>query len=112
MPLINLFTSSPFIENPDQLLQNLSSEVAHLTGKPQKFVMAILQTDLKIFFDGNQDPACYVEINSIGSLDPNKMSQVITESLSKDLELPQNRIYIRFDDVSPELWSWNGKTFG
>ena len=69
MPLINVKTSLPNIENSELLLMNLSKELSNLTGKPEQFVMTLLQTNVPMTFAGSTEACCYVEIKSIGSID-------------------------------------------
>jgi len=30
----------------------------------------------------------------------------------KELDIPQNRVYLIFEELFPTHWAWNGKTFG
>ena len=43
MPLINVRTSLPQLEQSDALLKALSAELARQTGKPERYVMALLE---------------------------------------------------------------------
>ena len=44
MPLINVRTSLPALKDGSALLQELSSELADQTGKPEAYVMTLLET--------------------------------------------------------------------
>ena len=112
MPLISIKTSIKEIEHPEDLLQSLSKELARLTGKPEKYVMSILETGIPISFSGDLEPSCYIEIKSIGSLKPSLMSEVISNLVQDKMNIPVDRIYINFDDVSAANWGYNGSTFG
>ncbi len=112
MPLINLKTSNINIENPEALLKVLSKELSNLTGKPETYVMTALQTDVAMTYAGSNEPCCFVEIKSIGSLDPVKMSSSFCELIESRTGIPTNRIYIEFEDVPASLWGWDGRTFG
>ena len=74
--------------------------------------MVKLMNSSKMFFAGTNDPCCFIEIKSIGSLDPSKMSKPICEFFSAELKIPKERIYIFFHDVDSKNWAWNGRTFG
>ena len=74
MPLIHVKLSSSSIENPNGLLKDLSKELSTLTGKPEQYVMCLLETNVPMIFSGNDDPCCYIEIKSIGSLKPPEMT--------------------------------------
>ncbi len=112
MPLINLKVSSSKIDNANQLLKDLSKELAGLTKKPERYVMTILQTDVPMLFGGTSDPCCYVEVKSIGALTPSEMSKSLCNLIESKAKIPADRIYISFEDVPPSLWGFNGQTFG
>ena len=99
MPLINVRTSVSNIENPEILLQELSKELALMTGKPEKYVMALLETDVPMLFSGSDNPCCYIEIKSIGAIKPSEMSEVFCQIVSSKTDIPSSRIYIRFEDI-------------
>lgn len=115
MPLIHVQTSSHAVAKAEALLKELSSELAGLLGKPERYVMTLLQTGMPMTFGGDTAPCCYVEVKSIGGLDGNRakaISAALCERLASGLGLPADRIYISFEDVPGRLWGWNGSTFG
>tara|TARA_Y100001968_G_scaffold330483_1_gene382496 strand:- start:548 stop:886 length:339 start_codon:yes stop_codon:yes gene_type:complete len=112
MPLIRVQTSLGEIENTDDFLKGISSEVSNCTGKPEKYVMTFLQTNVPMTFGGSASPCCFVEIKSIGSLKPSLMTERICKLISSKTEIPSNRIYIAFEDVEASKWGFNGGTFG
>ncbi len=112
MPLINVRTSIGDIENPEMLLKELSHELSELTGKPENFVMTLLETKVPMTFAGTSDPCCYVEIKSIGALNPSKMSLEFCKLIARKTGIASDRIYIGFEDVPARLWGWNEKVFG
>ena len=112
MPLINVRTSLPALKDGSALLQELSSELANQTGKPEAYVMTLLETGVPMTFAGSCDPCAYVEVKSIGALKPSAMTKAFCDLISKRTGIPSNRIYIGFDDVKATAWGWNGKTFG
>ena len=112
MPLINVKTSLPHIENSELLLKSLSNELSELTGKPEQFVMTLLQTNVPMTFAGSMDACCYVEIKSIGSIDSSKMTAAFCNLIEDATGIPIQRIYIGFEDIPPKFWGWNRRTFG
>ena len=111
MPLLNISTNKE-IKNEQMLLAKSSALISSLTGKPEKFVMVKLTDSLKMYFSGTNETCCFIEIKSIGSLEPSKMSKKICEFFSNELEISKERIYIYFQNVEPNMWAWNSKTFG
>ena len=111
MPLIHVHTSAGNIQNQDSILKTLSLELSNLTKKPENYVMAILQTDLAMTFGGTNSPCCYIEVKSIGALNPSEMTKKLCTLIEDLLKIPQNRIYISFEDINGEDWGFNGNTF-
>ena len=112
MPLINLRTSLASVDNHEQLLLEMSSLLAEQTGKPEAYVMTLLETGVPMTFAGSAEPAAFVEVKSIGALRPPAMSAAFSELITARTGIPANRIYICFEDVEASSFGWNGSTFG
>jgi len=112
VPLITLRTSLPAVEGSTELLQDLSAALAQQTGKPESYVMTMLEAAVPMTFGGSSEPTAYVEIKSIGSLRPPAMSAAFCDLISARTGIPANRIYIQFEDVAAGSWGWDGRTFG
>ena len=112
MPLINVRTSLPDLKDGELLLQELSAALAKLTGKPEAFVMTMLQTGVPMTFAGSAEPCAFVEIKSIGALQPSEMSRTFCDLIEARMGISAKRVYIGFEDVQPSCWGWNGNTFG
>ena len=110
MPYINISTSAK-VENKNKFLEEISILVSSLTKKSKRFVMAKLDENSQMYFD-DVTPSCFLEIKSIGSLNPSEMAKPISNFVSEKMGIPIDRIYISFEDVPASLWSWNGRTFG
>ena len=110
MPYINVSTSAK-IENKKKLLEEISELVSSLTNKSKKFVMAKLDDNSEMYF-GDRSPCCFLEIKSIGSLNPSEMAKPISKFVYEKMGIPIDKIYISFEDVPPSMWAWNGRTFG
>ena len=110
MPYINVSTSAK-IEDKNKLLEEISTLVSSLTNKSKKFVMAKLDDNCEMYFE-DESPCCFLEIKSIGSLNPSEMTKPISNFVYEKMGIPIDKIYISFEDVPPSMWAWNGKTFG
>ena len=110
MPYINVSTSAK-IEDKKKLLEEISILVASLTKKSKRFVMAKLDDNSEMYFD-DESSCCFLEIKSIGSLNPSEMAKPLSDFVCKKIGIPMDKIYISFNDVPPSLWAWNGKSFG
>ena len=113
MPLIQINTSTKaFVENDDLFQKDISKKIAELTAKPEDYVMTMIQKDIKMTFAGSDDPCCYVNVKSIGSLSPSSMSKSLCELIAAKTNISTNRIYIEFVDVEASNWGFNSSTFG
>jgi len=110
MPYINLSTSAK-VDDKIKLIEEISILISSLTNKSKRFVMAKLDDNCHMFFD-DETPSCFLEIKSIGSLNPSEMAKPISDFVNKKMGIPIDRIYISFEDVHASLWAWNGRTFG
>ena len=111
MPLISISTNKN-IKNQHIFLKKSSNFISSLLDKSEDFVMVKLNDSLQIYFAGKDSPCCFIEIKSIGSIEPSKMSKPICEFFSNELDISKERIYIFFQNVDPSMWAWNSKTFG
>ena len=115
MPLISIQTSTKDLKDSKSFLKELSKEVAELLRKPERYVMTSLLTNLSMTFAGDETPSCYVELKSVGVIsaaEAKNLSSVICKTVSVNLGIDQNRIYIQFEGVPGGLWGWDGGTFG
>ena len=112
MPLINLKTSLDVSYDHEELLIEFSKEISRLTNKPEHYVMTIIEKNIPMSFAGSTDPCAYVDMKSIGSLQPREMSQSICNIINKFTGISPSRIYINFVDISADKWGFNSSTFG
>tara|TARA_A100001035_G_C27416713_1_gene335396 strand:- start:161 stop:493 length:333 start_codon:yes stop_codon:yes gene_type:complete len=110
MPYINVSTSVK-IEDKKKFLEEVSILIASLTNKSKRFVMAKLDDNSSMYFE-DESPCCFLEIKSIGSLNPSEMSKPISNLINEKMGIPIDKIYISFEDVTASNWAWNGRTFG
>ena len=94
------------------LLAKSSNFISDLLNKPESFVMVKLTHNIPMYFKGTDEFCSFIEIKSIGSLVPSKMSKPICDFFYNELKIPTERIYIYFDDVDSKYWAWNNRTFG
>ncbi len=115
MPLLRIQTSAPAPSDPDALLRSLSAELARRLGKPEAYVMTLLDTTVPMTFGGSAEPACFVELKSIGQFSAAQTKDLSTwlcGQLATGLGVPPERTYIEFSNAQGSLWGWNGDTFG
>ena len=110
MPYINVSTSAK-IEDKKKLIEEITILISSLTNKSKRFVMAKLDDNSEMYFD-DESPCCFLEIKSIGSLNPLEMAKPISDFINQKIGIPIDKIYISFEDVPASMWAWNGRTFG
>ena len=109
MPYINISTSVK-VGDKKKLLEEISTLIASLTNKSKRFIMVKLNDNSEMYFDSDC-PCCFLEIKSIGSLNPSEMVKPISNFVLEKIAIPIDKIYISFEDVSASMWAWNGRTF-
>ena len=110
MPYINISTSAK-IENKKKLLEEISILFSNLSNKSKRFIMARLEDNSEMYFE-DEKPCCFLEIKSIGSLNPSEMAKPVSDFVNEKMGIPIDKIYIAFEDVPASMWAWNGRTFG
>ena len=83
-----------------------------MTGKPEDYVMTMIQSDKNMTFAGSDEPCCFIKLKSIGSLAPSSMSKSLCELIASKTNINKSRIYIEFQDVEASNWGFNSSTFG
>ena len=112
MPFIQINTSSKSVVDNDLLQKEISKMVADLTGKPENYVMTMIQSNSQMTFAGSDEPCCFIKLKSIGALTPSSMSKSLCELISSKTNIQANRIYLEFIDVKASNWGFNSSTFG
>lgn len=114
MPLLKIQTNQA-IDSTQQtaLLKRLSVAVATMLGKPERYVMVILEHNPAMLFAGDASLLAYLELKSIGL--PGERTQEFSRTLcnlvGETLGIATDRIYIEFAGAERHLWGWNGGTF-
>ncbi|KAJ1400635.1 Tautomerase/MIF superfamily [Sesbania bispinosa] len=115
MPTLNLFTNVPVdAVVASDILRDATKAVAKIIGKPESYVMILLNGGVPIAFGGTEEPAAYGELISIGGLGQSvngKLSSTIAEILQTKLYIDGSRFYIKFYDVQRSFFGFNGSTF-
>jgi len=110
MPYVNVSTSAK-VDDKGKLIEEISILISSLTNKARRFVMTKIDDNCQMYFD-DDTPSCFLEIKSIGSLNPSEMAQPISNFVYESMGIPIDKIYISFEDVPASMWAWNGRTFG
>jgi len=115
MPLLRIQTNITIEAAAEQaILKQLSATVAHQLGKPEGYVMVMLEGGKAMFFAANDAPTAYLELKSLGLPQETtpSLSAALCEAISQQLSIPADRIYIEFSSPPRHMWGWNHTTFG
>ena len=67
----------------------------------------------RLWFKGdNSAPCAYVEVKLLGEAEPcycEKLTAAICSILSRELSIPADRTYVKFDEC--KVWGWNNIIF-
>lgn len=73
-----------------------------------QYVMIVLKGSVPISFGGNEQPAAYGELVSIGGLNPDvnkKLSAAIAAILETKLSVPKSRYFLKFYDTKASIYT-------
>lgn len=114
MPLLRLATNVaiPAVERP-ALLARASRTVAGLLGKPESYVMILLEDGRDLLFAGTAEPAAYLELKSLGLPEARtpEFSRALCGLLEETLGIAPDRVFIEFASPPRHLFGWNNATF-
>lgn len=112
MPLFHIKTNIS-LKDKNSLATEASTKTAQLLGKPENYVMVIVDDNQTLIFAGTDQPAAYVELKSINlpESETAQLSSALCELISIQTGIEQARIYIEFSNAQRHMWGWNGATF-
>ncbi len=97
------------------LLDEISSSVASGLGKPESYMMVVVETGVAMRMAASADPAALVEVRSVGTINDvqaKALSATLCGLISERAGVPAGRIYVNFAGVPGGMWGHNGGTFG
>ncbi|AGA90646.1 uncharacterized protein, 4-oxalocrotonate tautomerase [Thioflavicoccus mobilis 8321] len=114
MPTLRIVTNVaiPSARRPD-LFARASRTIAEMLGKPESYVMVIVEDGRAMLFGGSSAPAAYLELKSLGlpEDETSEYSRTLCELVADELGIGAERIYIEFAAPPRHLFGWNGGTF-
>jgi phenylpyruvate tautomerase PptA (4-oxalocrotonate tautomerase family) len=114
MPYFSIETNQTTDQFADpELLKKTSAFIADLLGKPESYVMISIHPGVPLIFGGSDDSAAFVRLKSIGLPEDccPELSEKICGFIERELDVPKDRVFIDFKDITRSMFGWNGKTF-
>jgi len=96
-----------------ELLRHASTTVAEQLGKPESYVMVVVEPPVPMLFAGNDAPVVFMELKSIGLTESQTpgLSDTLCKLAHETMGVDLDRVYIEFVDAPRKMWGWNGRTF-
>jgi len=112
MPLLTLNTNQS-IDDSTRVCQKLSGLTADILGKPESYVMVLVQDNQSMTFAGTDEPTALLQLKSLGLPEDQttELSQNLCTLVNELLGIPTNRIYIEFSSPARHFWGWDKRTF-
>ncbi|KAK4878574.1 hypothetical protein RN001_011080 [Aquatica leii] len=114
MPHFRLETNVPQNKIPSDFSQRLCGVISKSLGKPINYCVATVVGGVNMSWGGSTEPAAQATLMSIGALgvsENKKHSKVLFEMVSKELNIPPDRMYISFLNQPTCDVGYNGSTF-
>lgn len=114
MPFINSKVSVSLTEDKiESIKKQLGEAITIIPGKSENWLMVGFEDNCRLYFQGNNSqPSAFVEVKIFGKASHacyDKLTARICDILQTELSIPQNRIYVKYEEVSE--WGWNGGNF-
>ena len=113
MPFIHVSTNvSVSAECAEEIKTGLGSAIKLIPGKTEQWLMAEIEGDKTLYFQGDSRPAAIVQVSLYGEAPESALSTLtlkLTMLLTASLAVPSDRIYISYQTTP--YWGWNGSNF-
>ena len=112
MPYIETVTNQYVTPEAADTIKAKLGEAITLLGKSESWLQLSFTGGAKMYFKGQEAPQVYVRVALLGSAGVGayeKMTARMCEIYSQELEIPQENIYIQYEEA--KIWGWNGGNF-
>jgi len=114
MPFIGSKVSVKISKEKEEIIKTkLGKAIELIPGKSETFLMVGFEDEYSLYFAGEKlEKGAFVEVKIFGEASKDsyeKLTQVICNIYEEELEIPQNKIYVKYEEVKD--WGWNGRNF-
>merc|ERR1712080_812177 len=113
MPILQINANVNQSDFDDVFLKEMTSTLSKIVGKPEAYIMVVVNGNKQMSFGGSTQPCALVTLESIGCINEKKnieYAAAIFQQLSaKGIE--SSRTYINFHNLERDKVAWNGKLF-
>ena len=114
MPFISVKTNA--IISLDQEIgvkERLGMAITAIEGKTEDWLMVCIEDGCHLYFHGDGSvPCAMVELKIFGTASEEEFEEMtsrITDILTVELEIPADRIYVKYEECPN--WGWSGHNF-
>lgn len=114
MPLLTIITNTNIPpEERASIMAAASTTVSETLGKPETYVMVHLCDSQALAFGGSSDPACLMQLKSLGLPEDQTrdFSSRLCDFADGHLGIKPDRTYIEFVNPPRHMWGYDRKTF-
>lgn len=114
MPTLIIKTNASIAPNTaEPMIKRASARVAELLGKPERYVMVILEPTPTMCFGGDTSPLAFLELKSLGLPEDRtpELSAALCSLLQDALGIAPDRVYIEFASPPRHLFGFDSRTF-
>ena len=114
MPCIQTTTNVRISDESRKALERRFGKAIEIfPGKTEQWLMLTFSDNTPVCMAGSEDdPAAFVTVSLLGQSDRatfSRMSGEICAILADELQIPGDRVYIKYEEV--RHWGWNGSNF-
>ena len=114
MPYLSVQTNCTITESDQtEFLAIAAERISSELEKSERYFMGAIRPPGTMRFDATDDPTAFFELAAIGLPEEKTepLSRLLCELAETHLNIPQDRVYVRFQNSERNMWGWNGKTF-
>ena len=114
MPFIGSRVTVKITPEKEEILKDKLAKAADsILGKKEQYLMVGFEDEYKLYMSGEKlDKGAFIEIKVFGKVSKeafDQMTDAVCIIFEEELGIPQNKIYIKYEEV--ENWGWNGRNF-
>ena len=113
MPYIETKTSASITDKQVKSMKiRMGEAISIIPGKSESWLMLDFEDNCHLYFKGTDQPSAFLEVKIYGKANAdvyNKLTAKLTEIVSSELNIPTDRIYVKYEEVS--FWVFNGHNF-
>ena len=114
MPYINVKTNQQIADDTAESVKaQLGQAITAIPGKSEGWLMVGIEDNYDLWFAGEKiEKGAYVAVEIYGNASSdayNRMTGEICTILGDELDIPADRIYVKYQGVAD--WGWNGHNF-